>query len=85
MLWLQRKRRKKLKRIRRKNNPFLQLCIRINWDLEGDCRHERYKTILLGIAVILLGIAVSTMNVFGWCGGGLGILIAFAGLFVKDE
>lgn len=43
------------------------------------------KIMLFGIAVICLGIAISTMNFFGFCGGGLGILIALIGLFIKDE
>jgi hypothetical protein len=43
------------------------------------------KIMLLGIAVILLGIAVSTMNFFEFFCGGLGILIALFGFFIKDE
>ena len=42
------------------------------------------KIMLLGIAVILLGIAVSTMNFLAWCGGGLGIVIVLIGIFKKD-
>ena len=43
------------------------------------------KTMLLGIAVILPGIAAGTMNFLAWCGGGIGILIVIAGLFTKDK
>lgn len=43
------------------------------------------KIILFGMAVMLLGIAVSTMNFFGFCGGGIGILLVLTGLFIKDE
>lgn len=42
------------------------------------------KIMLLGIAFILLGIAVSTMNFFGWCCGGLGIVLALAGFIKMD-
>lgn len=42
------------------------------------------KIMLCGIAIMLLGIAVSTMNFFGFCGGGIGFLLVLAGLFVKD-
>lgn len=41
------------------------------------------KLMLLGIAVILAGIAVSTMNFFGFCGAGLGMILVLAGLFWK--
>lgn len=43
------------------------------------------KLMLLGIAVILLGIAIATMNFFGWCGGALGFLLALIGLFLPDR
>jgi len=43
------------------------------------------KVMLLGIALILLGIAIGTMNFLAWCGGGVGILVVFAGLFAKDK
>ncbi len=43
------------------------------------------KIMLLGIAIILLGIAFSTMNFIGWCSGILGIIIVLIGLFKKDN
>lgn len=43
------------------------------------------KIILLGIAVILLGIAASTMNFFGFGGGGIGILIVLIGFFIDER
>lgn len=43
------------------------------------------KRMLLGIAVILLGIAIGTLNFLAWCGGGFGILIVIAGLFTNDK
>ena len=43
------------------------------------------KVMLLGIAVILLGIAIGTMNFLAWCAGGTGLLIVIAGFFVKDK
>ena len=42
------------------------------------------KIMLLGISVILLGIAISTMNFFTFLGGGLGFLIVLIGFFKKD-
>ncbi|MBC8585041.1 hypothetical protein [Youxingia wuxianensis] len=46
---------------------------------------NRIKIMLLGIAIILLGIAISTMNFFGWCGGVLGIVIVLIGFFMNDR
>ncbi len=43
------------------------------------------KRMLLGIAVILLGMAAGTMNFLAWCGGALGILIVLTGLFTNDK
>ena len=43
------------------------------------------KLMLLGIAAILFGIAISTMNFFGWCGGALGLLLALCGFFLPDK
>ena len=43
------------------------------------------KIELLGIATILLGIAVTTNNFFGWILGVLGFGIAVAGYFLKDK
>jgi len=43
------------------------------------------KVMLLGIALILLGIVIGTMNFLAWCGGGIGILVVLAGLFIKDK
>ena len=43
------------------------------------------KTLLLGIAIILFGLAVGTLNFLAWCGGGIGILVVSAGLFQKDN
>ena len=42
------------------------------------------KIMFLGISVILLGIAISTMNFFTFLGGGLGFLIVLIGFFKKD-
>lgn len=43
------------------------------------------KLILFGIAVILTGIAISTMNFFGFLGGGGGLTLALIGLFTKED
>ena len=43
------------------------------------------KIELLGIATILLGIAVTTNNLFGYVLGVLGFGIAVAGCFLKDK
>ena len=42
------------------------------------------KIMLLGISIILLGIAISTMNFFAFLGGGLGFLIVLIGFFKKE-
>lgn len=43
------------------------------------------KTMLLGIALILFGIAASTMNFIGWgCGAG-GLLLTIIGLLREDK
>lgn len=43
------------------------------------------KIELLGIATILLGVALTTNNFFGYVLGVLGFGIAVAGCFLKDE
>ena len=43
------------------------------------------KIELLGIATILLGIAVTTNNFFGYVLGFLGFGVAIAGCFLKDR
>ena len=43
------------------------------------------KIELLGIATILLGIAVTTNNVFGYVQGFLGFGVGVAGCFLKDK
>ena len=43
------------------------------------------KIELLGIATILLGIAVTTNNFFGYFLGVFGFVIAVAGCFLKDK
>ena len=43
------------------------------------------KIELLGIATILLGLAVTTNNFFGYVLGVLGFGIAVAGCFLKDK
>lgn len=43
------------------------------------------KIELLGIATILLGIAVTTNNFFGYVLGFLGFGVAVAGCFLKDK
>ena len=42
------------------------------------------KIMLMGIAVILFGAAISTMNFIGWCCGGAGLLPALLGLMKGD-
>lgn len=41
------------------------------------------KVMLMGLAVILAGLAASAMNFFGLCAAA-GLLIALAGLLMKD-
>lgn len=43
------------------------------------------KIELLGIATILLGIALTTNNFFGYIFGVLGFGVTVAGCFLKDE
>ncbi len=43
------------------------------------------KIELLGIGVLLLGLALSTGNFWGYVGGILGFAIAAAGCFFKEE
>ena len=43
------------------------------------------KIELLGIGIILLGLAISTNNFFGYLGGVLGFGIISAGCFFKDK
>ena len=43
------------------------------------------KIELLGIATILLGIAVTTNNFFGYFLGVIGFGVAVAGCFLKDK
>lgn len=42
------------------------------------------KLIIFGIALAVCSLAASTMNVIGLCGGGIGFIIAVAGLFKRD-
>ena len=46
---------------------------------------KEIKIELLGIATILLGIAVTTNNFFGYVLGFLGFGVAVAGCFLKDK
>ena len=43
------------------------------------------KLELLGIGIILLGLALSTNNIFGIFGGVLGFIIISVGFFYKDK
>ena len=43
------------------------------------------KLELLGIGIILLGLAISTNNFFGYIGGVLGFGIIIAGFFYKEK
>lgn len=43
------------------------------------------KIELCGIGVILLGIALSTNNIFGYVGGIIGFLIIIRGLFINED
>lgn len=43
------------------------------------------KIMLLGIAVILAAIALSTNNMIAFVGGVAGLLIAIIGLFMRDK
>ncbi len=43
------------------------------------------KFMLLGIAVILAAIALSTNNFIGICGGIVGLIIAVVGIFIRDN
>lgn len=43
------------------------------------------KVMLLGIAVILSGIALSISNIFSLCGGIAGLAIVIVGLFMRDD
>ena len=43
------------------------------------------KIILLGIAVILAGIALSISNIFAFGGGVTGLIIVITGLFIRDD
>ena len=43
------------------------------------------KLELLGIGVILLGLAISSNNFFGYVGGILGFALIVAGCFSKDK
>lgn len=43
------------------------------------------KIMILGIAVILAAIALSTNNIITFCGGIAGLLIAIIGLFIQDK
>ena len=43
------------------------------------------KIMLMGIAIILLGIAIATMNFFAFIGGGIGIIITIWGLLKADN
>ena len=43
------------------------------------------KIMLLGIAVILAGIALSISNIFAFGGGAAGLIIVIIGLFIRDD
>lgn len=43
------------------------------------------KIILFGIATSLCGISFIGMNFIAMCGGILGLLVAFIGLFISDK
>ena len=43
------------------------------------------KIMLLGIAVVLAGIALSISNIFAFGGGVAGLLIVIVGLFIRDS
>lgn len=46
---------------------------------------KEIKIELFGIAIILLGIALTTNNIFGYILGILGFGIVVAGCFLKDK
>ena len=48
-------------------------------------RNMGKKTMLLGIAVILAAIALSISNIIAFVGGSVGLLIAIAGFFMRDN
>lgn len=52
--------------------------------VSGGSRMRSVKVMLMGLAVILAGLAASTMNFFGLCAAAAGLLVALAGLFMKD-
>ena len=43
------------------------------------------KIMLLGAAVMLLGLAIASMNFIAWAGGGLGMALVLIGLVKKDS
>ena len=43
------------------------------------------KIMLLGIAAILAGIALSISNIFAFAGGVAGLLLSIARIFVRDN
>lgn len=43
------------------------------------------KIMLLGIAAILAGIALSISNIFAFAGGVARLLLSIAGIFVRDN
>ena len=51
----------------------------------SEGRNMGKKTILLGIAVILSAIALSISNIIAFVGGSVGLLIAIAGFFMRDN
>ena len=51
----------------------------------SEGRKKGKKTILLGIAVILAAIALSISNIIAFVGGSVGLLIAIAGFFMRDN
>ena len=53
--------------------------------LLSEGRNMGKKTILLGIAVILAAIALSISNIIAFVGGSVGLLIAIAGFFMRDN
>lgn len=43
------------------------------------------KFMLPGIAVILIGLALSSSNFFAWCGAGFGTILPLTGFFGQGE
>ena len=65
--------------------PIFKTNRNTNRDLQRRFAMKGIKIELLGIATILLGIAVITNNFFGYVLGVLGFGVAVAGCFLKDK